>query len=224
VVQTHKSIDSDKTSLKITVPEKDGESALKALSAAPQLGLGELAEDQVVSSAVSGEMRKKALWAVFWSLIGLLGYLAFRFEFAFGVGAVVAVFHDIAVTVGLYTLLGHKISLTTVAALLTIMGYSVNDTIVTFDRIRENLTLHKGKSYVDIANLSVNETLSRTILTSLTVLFTVVIMVLFTGGAIYEFALAMMIGLMAGTYSTIYIATPVMLMWHTGDKAANTRV
>jgi preprotein translocase SecF subunit len=223
VVQTHKAVDTGLTTLKITVPEKDGEAAVKALSES-KLNLGTIAEDNVVSGAVSGEMRGKALWAIFWSLVALLIYMAFRFEFAFGMGAVVAVFHDVAVMIGIYVLLGHKISLTTVAAVLTVMGYSVNDTIVTFDRVRENLGLLKGRSYREIANISVNETLSRTILTSLTVLITVLVLLIFGGGAIYEFALAMFIGLLAGTYSTVYIATPVMLLWHKDDKAANTRV
>jgi SecD/SecF fusion protein len=223
VVQTHKAVDTGLTTLKITVPEKDGEAAVKALSES-KLNLGSIAEDNVVSGAVSGEMRGKAFWAIIWSLVALLIYMAFRFEFAFGMGAVVAVFHDVAVMIGIYVLLGHKISLTTVAAVLTVMGYSVNDTIVTFDRVRENLGLLKGRSYREIANISVNETLSRTILTSLTVLITVLVLLIFGGGAIYEFALAMFIGLLAGTYSTVYIATPVMLLWHKDDKAPNTRV
>jgi preprotein translocase subunit SecF len=130
----------------------------------------------------------------------------------------VALIHDVLITAGIYCLLGRQLSLPVVAALLTIVGFSVNDTIVLFDRIRENLKLVRDQSYRDIANLSVNQTLSRTLLTSFTVMLTVVALLVFGGGAIHDFALAMFIGLLAGTYSTVYIATPVVLFWHREKK------
>ncbi|MDD3604452.1 MAG: protein translocase subunit SecF, partial [Kiritimatiellae bacterium] len=127
---------------------------------------------------------------------------------------IAALAHDVLITVGIYCLLGRQISLPIVAALLTIVGYSVNDTIVVFDRIREDLKLVRGRSYKDIVNLSINQTLSRTVLTSLTTLLSVVILLLFGGGAIFDFALTLLIGIIVGTYSSVFLAAPIMLLWH----------
>ncbi len=156
-------------------------------------------QDDEVGPQIGAELTRRAVWSIVFSLVGMIIYISWRFELGFAMGAIVALAHDVLITTGLYTLFGRQISLTIVAALLTIVGYSVNDTIVIFDRIREDLKLEKNRSFVDLCNLSINQTLSRTILTSLTTLLT---------------ALALLIGIVAGTYSTIFIATPVVLWWH----------
>jgi len=180
-------------------------------------GFRVLKEDSV-GPQVGRELQKQGLYAIIAALIGIVIYVSIRFEFAFAMGAIVALAHDVLITVGIYCLCGRQLSLPIVAALLTIVGYSVNDTIVVFDRIREDLKLMRGKPYTAIANISINQTLSRTILTSLTTFLAVAIMFVFGGGAINDFALALMIGIVVGTYSSIFVATPVMLMWHRGDK------
>ena len=180
----------------------------------------EMMNEEEVGAMVGSEMKTRALWAVGLSLLGMIIYISWRFEFAFAMGAIVALVHDVLVTVGLFSAMDRPISMALVAILLTIIGFSVNDTIVLFDRIRENLKLMRGKSFVEIANISVNQTLSRTILTSFTVLITVVMLLIFGGGAINDFAVALFIGLIAGTYSTVFIATPVVLWWHKKDHKA----
>jgi len=177
-----------------------------------------LAQEENVGPQVGREMTRQATWALSLSLVGMIIYLAVRFQFGFALGAVAALLHDVLVTAGVYVMLGGQMNLTIVAALLTIVGYSVNDTIVIFDRIRENLRLVRDKNMVEICNLSVNQTLSRTLLTSFTVIMTVVALLVFGGGAIYDFALAMCIGLITGTYSTVYIATPVVIAWYKGKR------
>ncbi len=179
-----------------------------------------LESEETIGAQMSKELGSRGIKAIILSLIGIVIYITLRFEFGYAIGTIVALAHDVLVTVGIYCLFGRQISLTIVAALLTVVGYSANDTIVIFDRIREDLKLIKGKSYREIANTSINQTLSRTILTSLTTLFTVVSLLVFGGGAIFDFALALFIGIIVGTYSTIFIATPVMLLWHKQDKTA----
>ncbi len=171
-----------------------------------------------IGSQVSDEMAGRGLRAILLALVGIVIYITIRFEFAFAMGTIAALAHDVLLTVGLYCLFGRQLSLPIVAALLTIVGYSANDTIVVFDRIREDLKLLKGKPYREIANISINQTLSRTLLTSLTTLITVVMLLVFGGGAINDFALALCIGVLVGTYSSIFVATPVMLLWHRGEK------
>jgi preprotein translocase SecF subunit len=151
---------------------------------------------------------------MFWSLVAMIGYISWRFEFGFALGAVVALFHDVLITAGICHVLGFQMSMTIVAALMTIVGYSVNDTIVIFDRIREDLRLVRGKPFIDICNQSMNETLSRTLLTNFLTFICVASLLVFGGGAIRDFSTAMFIGMIAGTYSTMYIATPVTLMWY----------
>ncbi|MEX2608015.1 MAG: protein translocase subunit SecD [Kiritimatiellia bacterium] len=180
----------------------------------------ELIQLEEIGPQVGDELRSKGIKAIIFALIGIVIYITLRFEFAFAIGTIAALVHDVLLTVGIYCLFGRQLSLPIVAALLTIVGYSANDTIVVFDRIREDLKLLKGKPYREIANISINQTLSRTLLTSLTTLFTVVMLLIFGGGAIADFALALFIGILVGTYSTVFIATPVMLLWHKTDKAA----
>jgi SecD/SecF fusion protein len=171
-------------------------------------------QEDEVGPQVGAELKTRALWSILMALLGIIIYISWRFELGFAIGAIVALAHDVLVTVGIYTLCGRQLSLPIVAALLTIVGYSVNDTIVVFDRIREDLKLVRDKSFKEICNLSINQTLSRTLLTSLTTLITVVMLLVFGGGAINDFALALFIGVLVGTYSSIFVATPVVLLWH----------
>ena len=179
----------------------------------PQVGFKAAQEDEV-GSQVGKELKKSAVMAIIWALVGMIIYISWRFEFGFALGAIVALVHDVLITLGLFSVSGHLISLPIVAALLTIVGYSVNDTIVVFDRIREDLKLNKKADLKTICNLSINQTLSRTLLTSFTTLITVVMLLIFGGGAIFDFALALCIGVIVGTYSSIFVATPVVLLWY----------
>lgn len=165
-----------------------------------------------VGPAVSAQLRRDALLAMVYSLFFIVLYLWFRFELKFSLGAVAALVHDVLVTVGLFALLGRQLNLPVVAALLTVIGYSLNDTIVVFDRIREDLKLYRGRgmTYLEIMNLSINQTLSRTLLTSATTLFVTVILFVFGGDAINDFALALCIGVVVGTYSSIFVASPAV--------------
>ncbi|MDD4358127.1 MAG: protein translocase subunit SecF, partial [Smithellaceae bacterium] len=140
-------------------------------------------------------------------------YIAWRFEFRYGLGAIVALIHDTIITIGALSLLNKEFTLTIVAALLTVIGYSINDTIVIFDRIRENRKKDLKKSLADIVNASINETLSRTILTALTVIFVLLALFFLGGPVIHDFAFALMVGLIIGTYSSIFIASPVVLFF-----------
>jgi SecD/SecF fusion protein len=205
--------------LEIKVSEENGPAALAALTKAFEPnGIQPFGEEKI-GGQIGKDLTRQGLTAIVVAMIGIIIYISIRFEFAFAVGAIVALLHDVLITVGIFCLLGNQLSLPIIAALLTIVGYSVNDTIVVFDRIREDLKLMKGQaSYREIANLSINQTLSRTLLTSITTLLTIIMLVLFGGGAINDFAVALLIGVMVGTYSSIFIATPVVLMWHKEEK------
>jgi SecD/SecF fusion protein len=198
--------------LEIKVPFEDGDKAAAAVAA--KLPGYEVMQKDRVGPQVGSELKKKGIRAILTSLIFMVIYLAWRFEFGFAVGAVVALLHDVLITVGVYGLLGRELSMIGLAAVLTIIGYSVNDTIVIFDRIREDLKLYRGKSFREIANVALNQTLSRTLLTSLTTLISVVALLVLGGGAINEFALLLLIGIVTGTYSSIFIATPIAMLWH----------
>jgi preprotein translocase subunit SecF len=149
-------------------------------------------------------------------------YIAFRFEFRFAVGAVLALVHDVIITVGIYTMAGREFTLQTLAVVLTIVGYSINDTIVVYDRIRENMRKNPKSLLEDNINLSINETLSRTILTSLTVMLVVLALFFLGGEIINDFAFALVIGLISGSYSTIFIASPIVIFWK-GKKPIHMR-
>ena len=177
-----------------------------------------LAGEEDVGSEVGKDLKRAATKAILFSLIGILVYVSLRFEFGFALGGVIALAHDAFITLGLYSLFGRQVSLTIVAALLTIVGYSINDTIVIFDRIREDLRKDPKTDYRTLCNRAINQTLSRTVLTSLTTLIAVLVLFIFGGGAINDFALAMLIGVIAGTYSTIFIAAPIMLAWYKGRR------
>ena len=170
-----------------------------------------------VGPKIGSELSGKALMAIISALGLILLYISIRFEFRFAIGAIAALGHDIFITLGLFSLLGYEISLPIIAAFLTIVGYSLNDTIVIFDRIRENIKVLKRETYTKIINQSINESLSRTIVTSLTTFVVVMVLWLFGGEVIHNFALAMIIGVIVGTYSSIYVASPIVIYLH--DKA-----
>lgn len=171
-----------------------------------------------VGPAVSSDLKVKALWAIFWSSLGILIYLTFRFELVFALAAVAALLHDTLFTFGVYVLSGREINLPIVAALLTIMGYSVNDTIVNFDRVRENLRTVRKKSFAEIVELSINQTLGRTILTSLNVLFGAIALFFFGGEGINDFAFVLCIGFTVGIYSTVFVASALLVDWKGGAR------
>jgi preprotein translocase subunit SecF len=166
-----------------------------------------------IGPTIGAELVRKAITAIVLSLIGMLVYIAFRFQTDMGVGAVVALVHDTVITLGIFSLFGMEMSLPVVAAFLTLVGYSTNDTVVIFDRIRENLKNHPGADLVATINRSVNQTLSRTILTSGLTWLTVLSLFLFGGEALRPFAFVMVVGIIIGSYSTIYIASPYVLLW-----------
>jgi len=206
--------------LEVKVSYENGNTAIDAVKTAfAAQGYKDIANDSV-GPQIGQELKRKGAMSMILALVGITIYIAFRFEFGFAIGAIVATVHDVLITIGLYCLFGRELNLTIVAALLTIIGFSVNDTIVVFDRIRENIKLLHGTkaSYAEISNLSINQTLSRTVLTSLTVVLTVISLLIFGGGAIFDFALTLLIGFTVGTYSSIYVATPVALLWHKEKK------
>jgi preprotein translocase subunit SecF len=202
--------------------EKSSED-LEAMSKTIQTSLQERFKDkapeirraEVVGPKVGRELKEKALWAVGLAFLAILIYVAFRFhQFAYGLGGVVAIFHDVAITYGAISIFGLEYSLSLLAVILTIIGFSINDTIVIFDRVRENVKKMRKDDIETIFNVSINETLGRTILTTGTVMMVVLILFFFGGPVIHDFATALIVGLITGTYSTIYIASPVVLLWH----------
>ncbi|MEP6960745.1 MAG: protein translocase subunit SecF [Acidobacteriota bacterium] len=177
------------------------------------LGPFAILSTDVVGPKIGAELQQKAILATLYALAGMLVYIAFRFEWIYGVAAVIAVFHDTLITIGLFSLTNKEISLTVVAALLTLVGYSMNDTIVVFDRIRENMRLGRRDSMTNIINLSVNQTLSRTILTSGLTFLTAMALWLFGGQVLAGFSFALVVGIIVGTYSSIFIASPILVFW-----------
>ncbi|HOT97322.1 MAG TPA: protein translocase subunit SecF [bacterium] len=166
-----------------------------------------------IGPKIGGELRRGALYSVLVALIAMLIYISWRFEFKFAVGAVIALFHDVVFVLGIYTALGLEMSLTSLAAFLTIVGYSINDTIVVYDRIRENLKLMRRESLGHIMNVSVNQTLSRTLLTGVSTLVVLLVLILAGGEVIHGFALALFIGTIIGTYSSVFVASVLVLDW-----------
>ena len=169
---------------------------------------------EIVGPKIGADLRQQAIDVVLIALGAMLVYIAFRFEWIYGVAAVIAVFHDTIITIGLFSLFNKGIDLTVIAALLTLVGYSMNDTIVTFDRIRENLKLGVRGSFSDIVNLSINQTLSRTILTSGLTFLTALSLFLFGGQVLNGFSFALVVGIIVGTYSSIFVASPILVFWH----------
>ena len=178
-------------------------------------------EDRV-GSQIGSELKKDATWSIILSLILIIVYVSFRFQFGFALGGVVALAHDALITLGIYTIFGNQVSLTTVAALLTIVGYSINDTIVVFDRVREEMNRDQTTDYPTLVRKALNSTLSRTLLTTLSTLIPVAALYFFGGAAMHDFAFALFIGMVAGTYSTLFIAPVVMLWWYKGQRPRTT--
>lgn len=171
-----------------------------------------------VGPQIGEELKTNGLLAIFYALIMILIYVGLRFDYKYAPGAVICLFHDAVITLGIFALLQREVNVQTMAAILTIIGYSLNDTIVTFDRIRENVKIYKGESFKWIVNRSLNDVLSRTLLTSITTLIAVVAMYLLAGGVIKDFAFTLGIGVIVGTYSSIYIASPLVIV---ADKLQN---
>ena len=203
-----------------TVSDEDlGLRVLEALRQDMPNHAPELRREEAVGPRVGEELRSAAILAVISALALILVYIAWRFQFRFGVAAIIALIHDVTITVGIFSLLGKEISLAIVAALLAIVGYSLNDTIVVFDRIREDLRVLHRERFPAIVNASINETLSRTVITSGTTLLTVLSLMLFGGSVIFDFAFALFVGVGIGTYSSICVASPILVWWHRKDES-----
>ncbi len=173
----------------------------------------ELRREESVGPKIGDELRKGATSAVFGALALIVLYITFRFVFRYGIAAILALVHDVTLTLGIFSLLDLEISLSIIAAFLTIIGYSLNDTIVVFDRIRENMKLRRKESYSQVINRSINECLSRTVLTSLTTFAVAICLFLFGGAVIHDFAFALTFGVVVGTYSSMFIASPILVWW-----------
>jgi SecD/SecF fusion protein len=171
-----------------------------------------------VGPVIGAEIRTTAVAAALYAMLGIMIYVAFRYEFSFAIAAVIAILHDLLMTMGIYFLAGREMNSTTVAALLTIIGFSINDTIVIFDRIREDLKLGVRGTFRELVNQALNQTLSRTIITSGTVFLATGSLYIFGGGPVNDFAFTFLIGIITGTYSSIYIASALVLWWHKGQR------
>lgn len=200
------------------------EAVLNTLRQETYLAPFHIIQVQMVGPKVGADLRNKAALATLYALAGMLVYIAFRFEWIYGLGAVIAVFHDTVVTLGLFSIFKEEISMTVIAALLTLVGYSMNDTIVIFDRVRENLKLTRREPLEKVMNDAINQTLSRTFMTSGLTFLTVVALFLFGGPVLHGFSFALFCGIIVGTYSSIFIASPIVLFWHNYiDKRRATR-
>ena len=187
---------------------------LNALTSGYALGNFTIRNVEIVGPKVGAQLQRQAVLATLYALLGMLVYIAFRFEWIYGAAAVIAVFHDVLITLGFFSLFHYEISLTVIAALLTLVGYSMNDTIVIFDRVRENLRLMRREPFPDVVNKSINQTLSRTILTSGLTFLTVVVLFIMGGEVLRAFAFAMVVGVVVGTYSSFGIAAPIVVLWN----------
>ncbi|NJM54863.1 MAG: protein translocase subunit SecD [Verrucomicrobiae bacterium] len=217
-IQYQRNIGSNTEVLVVTTAyEKGAEVTAKLEKDFPGAKLVVKGQDRV-GPTVGGEIQKAALVSMLLALFGILVYVAFRYEFSFAVGAVVAILHDLLMTFGVFSLAGLELSAPIVAAFLTIIGFSINDTIVIFDRIREDLKLGVRGSFKDVMNKALNQTLSRTIITSGTVFLSTSALYLFGGGAVKDFAFTFLVGILTGTYSSIFIASALVLWWHKGQR------
>lgn len=207
-------VKENRMSIKVEVPEehaKLGEMITSILDGKFGAGSVALEKEETVGPRVGKELRKKALMAVLFSWLLMMIYIAYRFEFVYAPGALLSLVHDTVITVGIFAVLKKEVDLTILAALLTLIGYSINDTIVVFDRIRENKHSITPETIWRVVNESINSTLSRTIIVSLTVLLVVITLFLKGGGTLHDFAFCMIIGVIIGTYSSIFIASPIYI-------------
>lgn len=226
LIAYQKTIDTGVRTLNLTIraDEKSGENADKRVveklrASFPESNF-EILNANKVGPAIGAEIRNTAIAAIFWALLGIMAYVAFRYEFSFALAAIVAILHDLLMTLGCYFLSGRELNGTTVAALLTIVGFSINDTIVIFDRIREDLKLGVRGSFLELINKAINQTLSRTIITSGTVFLATLSLYIFGGGPVNDFAFTFLVGIITGTYSSIYIASALVLWWNKGERPA----
>ncbi len=217
LIQYQHDLGSGKESLRVDSATDTGAKVVATVKEIPGARFTVLAQDHIGPS-VGQEIQKSAIIASLLSLFGILIYVAFRYEFSFAVGAVLAVIHDVLMTIGWYCLTGREFNATTVAAILTIIGFSTNDTIVIFDRIREDLKMGVRGTFREVMNQALNQTLSRTIITSGTVFLATLSLFIFGGGAINDFAFTFLVGIITGTYSSIYIASALVLWWHKGQR------
>jgi SecD/SecF fusion protein len=221
-LQNQKSVDGSSQSLLIRARENDGERILLALQQSfPGSGFEKKGLERV-GGVVGEELKQKSVIALVLGLVGIFAYVMVRFEFSFAVGAIVALLHDVLITIGIMALFGREISLTVVGAILAIAGYSINDTIVVFDRVREILRSEIKGSLPELMNLALNLTLSRTFLTAGTTFITTLSLAVFGGPVIFDFALTLLIGIAVGTYSSLFIAAPIVL-WFTGGRQEHLR-
>jgi SecD/SecF fusion protein len=217
LIQYQTDLSNGRKTLRIDSATGTGQSVVKVVTGLPAAKFVKLSEDHI-GATVGKEIQRSAVIASLLSLFGILVYVAFRYEFSFAVGAVLAVIHDVLMTIGWYCLSGREFNATTVAAILTIIGFSTNDTIVIFDRIREDLKLGVRGTFREVMNQALNQTLSRTIITSGTVFLATLSLYIFGGGAINDFAFTFLVGIITGTYSSIYIASAMVLWWHKGQR------
>jgi SecD/SecF fusion protein len=211
IVQSQKPVGAGGEFFTIRTPFETGDKVIAEIEKDSGINLTETTIDSV-GSAVGAEMLQKSALALGLGMLIILAYVTIRFEFAFALGAIVALIHDLIITIGVTTLLGREVSLITIGAFLTIAGYSINDTIVVFDRIRENLKSKRGE-VEDVMNGAINSTLSRTVLTSVTTIVTVLVLYIFGGAALKDFSAMILVGLVVGTYSSIFVASPIVLWW-----------
>ncbi len=184
-----------------------------SLNAVYGAGQVDIRRVEMVGPQVGKDLRQKGLLSISYAMIGILVYIAWRFELRYAIGAIIALLHDVLITLGAFSITGREIDLPIIAAFLAIIGYSLNDTIIVYDRIRENYGKHQKLGFVEVVNRSINETLSRTILTSGTTLLVVLALFIFGGGVIHNFAFAMLVGILVGTYSSIFVASPLLIIW-----------
>jgi len=200
----------------LSAPAQAVEAALRK----GNLGNFRVVGTEIVGPAVGQELRTKGLWAFLLSLVGILLYIAFRFQLSFAVGAVVATIHDILVTLAFLSFFQYDLTLNVIAAILTVTGYSTNDTIVIFDRVRENLRSHRRESLNDVINLSINQTLGRTVITAGTALLSAIALFLFGGEVLHGFAFTMIVGIVTGTYSSVFVAAAIVTFWQRNHPRA----
>ena len=196
---------------------------LSSLTSGFVLGQFTIRNVDIVGPTVGAQLRRQAILATLYALAGMLVYIAFRFEWVYGAAAVIAVFHDVLITLGFFSLFHFEISLTVIAALLTLVGYSMNDTIVIFDRVREDLRFMRRESFPTIVNKAINQTLSRTIFTSGLTFLTVLVLFLMGGEVLRAFSFAMVVGVVVGTYSSFGIAAPIVVLWNKCRGQGNCR-
>ncbi len=211
-------IGTDVSTLKVTADFDKGKDLVTALQKALPQAKFEFAGESRIGPSVGEEIQWNALLSVFWALVLIGVYVAFRFEIGYGMGAVISTIHDLLMTIGLFVLFGRQFNASMVAAILLIAGYSINDTIVVFDRIREELRLNPTLSLANVINRALNLTLSRTIITGGTTLLTAITLLVVTSGEVNDIAFTLLIGVITGTFSSLFIASPIFYWWHKGDR------